>query len=879
MKYRRFFSLRPQTKADIERDVDDELEAHLELRARELMERGEPAARARRTAVERFGDLPGTRRDLVHAAQDRNTRSRRAEWLDGIGQDIGYAWRRARRTPGHTLLSVALLALAIGLTTATFTLVDGAVLRSLPFPQADRLFDLHSQDSVGNDVEVVSLGNWIDWKEQNRTLASSAIYATHRVPVIADGTSARVTAAVTMGSFFATLKPPLLIGRGFTDEEALSGQRLAVVSEGFWRRMLTGDRSLNQVVTVAGRAVTVVGVVRAGYEFPAGTEIWLSSPYRRETGALRNHVNYSAIARLKAGVSLEQAEQDLDAIAARIRRQDPAGIYSHGVIFHPLKKAVVGDYANYLWLLLGAVGFVLLVVCTNLAGINLARGVARKQEMAVRAALGAGRRRLVRQLLLEHLALALLAGAAGIALSWWCVRLVLLRAGALLPRVQEITVDLRVLAFAVVVTLLTGVLTGLLPALQVSAASLQQQMTSAQRGSIAGGRNLPGAVLVGVEVALALLLLTGGGLLIRSYQTLTSRTLGFDPQNLIMAEIALGGSRTAEQSVQYWEELLPKLRNLAGVEAAGAANWVPLGFAGTSFLDIENGMQGGGAGYRAITDDYLRTLGLPLVAGRGFSAGDALGTPRVVIINRRLAQTYFRDSNPIGRRIRARGMESGPAGTPAPWLTIIGITGDLRHWGLAADPTPEMYVSYRQVPFHARAMTAVLRTRVPPETLLNTVRARIREHDPGTPADLGTLQDQLEQSLQARRLIMAVLSGFAAIALLLAALGLYSLISFAVAQRTRELAVRAALGARRANLLQMVFGNAMLVVGLGALAGLAAAAGLTRFLNALLVGVQPLDPLTLIAVTLALLLAAAVAVLWPALRAARLDPLIALRSD
>jgi putative ABC transport system permease protein len=544
------------------------------------------------------------------------------------------------------------------------------------------------------------------------------------------------------------------------------------------------------------------------------------------------------------------------------------------VIFRPLHRGVVGDYADYLWLLLGGVGFVLLVVCTNLAGINLARGRTRTQEMAVRAALGASRKRLIRQLLIEHVALALVAGLAGFALAWWCVRLVLLEAGNLLPRAESITVDLRVLAFALAISLATGVLTGLFPALQVSRTSVRDQMVGLQRGSITGGRNLPGAVLVGVEVALALLLLTGGGLLIRSYRMLLSHELGFDANNLITAEIALS-SRDAGERVQYWEGLLARLRGMSGVEAAGASNWIPLGVAGSTFLDLEGGVQGAGAGYRAVSDDYLRALGLPLLAGRGFARTDDIGSPRVVIINQRLAETYFRHTNPIGQRIRARGMES----TQAPWLTIIGVTADLRHWGPAADPRPEMYVNYRQVPFHAQAMTAVVRTRVPPATLVPAVREQIRQHDPNTPADLGLLQERLERSLQARRLIMTVLSTFAALALLLAALGLYSLLSFAVSQRTREIAVRAALGARRVNLVRMVFGNAMIVVSLGILAGLLAAIALTRFLAALLVDVQPLDPITLIAGTLCLLLAGTLAALWPATRAARLDPLTALRTD
>jgi putative ABC transport system permease protein len=879
MRYRRFLRLQARSREEIERDVDDELAAHLELRVAELIHRGESPERARAIAVERFGDLRGTREGLVLSARERSGRRRRSAWLDALRQDTVFALRGARRSPGHTLFAVAMLALAIGLTTGTFTVIYGALLRPLPFPHADRLYTLLSQDSTGKRIEQVSLANWLDWSEQNRTIQHSAIYQTGRLPVVTGNESSRVSATETIGEFFGTLQPNMLLGRGYTVADAQSEQRFAVVSEGLWRGLLGGDRSLSRPIVLSGRTYNVVGVVRAGYEYPAGTDVWVSRKYEREFGARRNWVSFTGIARLRDDVGLTDADRDLDAIAAHIRQSDPAGIYSYGVELRPLKSAIAGDAGRYLWLLQGAVGFVLLIACANLAGINLARGKRRTQEMAVRAALGAARARLIRQLLIEHVTLALLAGAAGMLIAWWSVRAVLLRTSDLLPRAEAITIDRGILAFAVVVALITGVITGLLPALQLSRVSLKEQMSGGQRGAVAGGRNLPGALLVGIEVAFALMLLTGGGLLMRSYRILLARDLGFDTSNVITAQIALGTVPEIHEVERYWETLLPSLRSIPGVEAVAASNWIPLGIGVSTFLDIEGRAETGGSGYRAISDDYFRTLGLPLLAGRVFDARDVYGGQRVGVISQKLADTYFQGVNPLGRRMRTPGMESFGGRSEPQWITIVGVVADMRQWGLAEEPRPELYVSYRQVPVHGMSMTALVRTRLSAANLMAAVRNRIREHDRRTPADLGTLAELLDNGLQHRRLTLAVLSTFGAIALALAMIGLYSLISFAVAQRTRELAVRAALGARRRNLLQMVFANAMAVVLLGVIAGLAGAAALTRLLDVMLVEVKPLDPLTLLVVTLCLLAAAALAILLPAVRAARLDPLMALRAE
>jgi putative ABC transport system permease protein len=671
----------------------------------------------------------------------------------------------------------------------------------------------------------------------------------------------------------------MLTGRRLTGADSLAGQGGVVVSEGFWRTAL-GSRPLPARITVGSAPVDVVGVVAPGYEYPKGTEIWGVMREARGSGTERNNVNYEAIARLAAGVTFEQADQELDAIAERIRTSDPAGLYSWGVVFRPLKEKIVGYAGLYLPILMAAVTFVLLIACANLAGVNLARGVVRTREMAVRAALGAGRGRLVRQLLVEHVTLAILAGLFGVLLARWSVRLVLLAAGGLLPRVDEIAVRPGVVAFAATLSLVVGVLTGILPALQLSRTRLRDQMGT--RGLVGAGRELPGAALVALEVAAALVLLVGSALLLRSYRVLMSRDLGFDTRNVVLADVVLSRARYANpvSALQYWDRVLPELRSVPGVSDVSVANWVPLAPAGSTFLDVEGRSEANsGAGYRAVSGEYFRAIGIPLVAGRTFDARDDYGTPRVAVINKTLADQFVPNQNPLGRRVRARGMESAPSGEPPEWITIVGVAGDVRHWGLEVDPRPELYVSYRQVPFHALSLSAVMRVQGEVAPVINALRSKLRALDATTPADLYPLQQRLDNQLLERELVMGIITGLGGLALFLSCVGLYSLLAFAVSQRTREIAVRVALGARRASVLRMVLVNALKIVAVGAAVGVLASAGLTRFLGGFLVQIEPLDPLSFSAVTMLLLLTGALAALVPAWRAARLDPLTALKAE
>jgi predicted permease len=576
---------------------------------------------------------------------------------------------------------------------------------------------------------------------------------------------------------------------------------------------------------------------------------------------------------------MDRAADDLSAIARRIREAEPVAIYSYGVDVSSLRAQVVGDSGVYLGFLMLAVGAVLLIAVANLASANLARGVSRTPEMAVRAALGAGRRRVARQLLVEHLCIALLGGAAGTAFAMAAVGMIRSVANDL-PRAASIAVDGRVLLFGFGVSLLTGVLTGLLPALQASRASPQQIIGRAGRSQVRGGRGLPGQALVGTEIALALILFACAGLLIGSLRAVLARPLGFDTQGIVTASLPLltPTYRATAARDRYWREILTTLRAAPGVERAALVNWAPLSPGGSTFIETDGTpVAGAGAGYRVISDGYFATLGIPLLAGRDIEARDDSTGPRVVVINDAMAQRYWPGQRPVGRRVRARSMEG--YATEAPWLTIVGVVASVRHYGYEADELPEMYVSYRQRPDFTFGLTAVVRGREPADALPDEIRVLVRRQDPAIAPHLTLLEDDAARRTASRRLTMNVLSVFAALALLLAAIGVYSVLSFSVAQRSREIALRAALGADRRSLLALVLSSAGRVVVLGILAGLAGLAALRGVIRATLYGVESGDPLVLAIAVLLIGAVAMLAALVPALRGTRVELREALSAE
>lgn len=881
-RYRRLFDLRLGGRARADAEMDLEIESHIAMRVADLVRAGFTPEAARIEARRRFGDFNDARRRLHTAARRRDAAMRQRHHIGSIAADMRYAVRQVRHSPGFSAIAVATLALGIGATTAMFTLVEHVLLEPLPFPHAEQLVSLAGLDSAHDHIATVSSADWQDWRAAAPVVESAVASLPGRVNLIATDSAARVTAEWVSNNYFSVLRARFVAGRPFTESEAQTGEPVVVVSERLWRNVLGADATLATRLRLPRRAYTVAGVIASGQEFPEGTDIWFPAAFGPESGEMRNNINWIAIGRLKPGVTRAQAAAELAVVDARIRARDPMAQYSFGVDVTPLLDETVGSAAGYLKLLMGVVGIVLLIVCANVAAAGLGRGSTRGREMAVRASLGAGRARLVQQLLIEHILLGMLGGVVGLALAWAGVRGLLAAWGGQIPRAGAISIDAPVFLFALAASLVAGTAAGLLPALRASRVSLRGMLASGGRTAAAGGRNVAGATLVATEIALAVLLLVGAGLLIRSFRSVLQRGLGFDT-DVATAEIGLAGPAYSVDSTRrlaYWNALIDSYRAIPGVKDAGVTAWLPLGMVGQSFIDVAGrNLSHAGAVYRPVSEDFLRTIGVPLLAGRGIDAQDGPASPRVVVINHRMATTYWPGENPIGRLVRATSMERGTNGAPAPWLTVVGVVGDVRQWGLESDPLSEMYVSFRQTPRQTFAMTAVVHGNMRADRLIAEMRRRAHAVDPHVAPDLSTLEIRLRNRLAPRRLTMDLLTGFAALALTLAALGIYSVLSYAVARRTRELAVRAALGASRATLLGMVLAAGLRVVAAGLAFGLIAALGLTRTLESMLVDVKALDPASLVIAVTVLLFVALAAILVPAVRATRLDPMIALQSE
>jgi len=856
-------------RRSFERDLDDELRFHIEMQAAKHVERGMSPAAARALAEREFGRMPRYKDEVRDA--------RGVTFADDVARDVRFAARALRRSAGFTAVAVVTLALGIGATTAIFTVVNAVLLRPLPYPAPARLVALW-QASERSPRAPVSVPNFRDWRVGSRSFAAMATYRGGTTTVLGGAEPTRVDAYLVSGDFFRVFGVRALRGRTFLAEDARTGAGpVAVVSEGFWRRSLGADPNLTaRRLQLHGMTFTLVGVMPSRFRFPEGADVWVPRELF-DAGESRTALNESVVARLADGVTLAQAQGEMSAIAARLAAEYPKDSMAPGATVVALHEELVGNVRTYLRLLLGAVSLVLLIACVNLASANLARAAVRSREMAIRTSLGASRRRLVQQLLTENVILALAGGAAGVVLAVWLVRGVLAVGPRSLPRAAEVGVSTEVLAFALGVSLLAGFLIGVLPALQVSASDLRAEMMQGGRGTVGRGRRGARGALLAVEVALALVLLVGAGLLIRSFQRLLSQSPGFDASGMLTAELSLPGTKYGDggRRAAYYDRVLPELSSLPGVEAVGAISSLPLSWGPSGSFEVAGRADTPDANYRVVGGDYFAAMRIPLLRGRLFTAPDDSMAPHVTVVNQRLAAQLWPGQDPIGKRIRPLGMDAHPN----QWLTVVGVVGDVRQQQLSRAPRPEHYVFYRQRPERSDYMAVAVRAREAPAQLAAAVRATLRRADPDVPVEISTMEQRLAESVSERRFSMLVLTGFGGVALLLAAVGIYGVLSYAVVRRTSEIGVRMALGAGRGRVLAMVLRDSMAPVVVGTAAGVVGAAALTRLMSGMLYEVSATDPATIGAVV-ALLTGVALAPSYiPARRAARVDPMVALRAE
>jgi putative ABC transport system permease protein len=831
--------------------------------------------------------------DVSHAAITRRmpstarpvVQTKRREPVMDFLRDCRYGFRRLQRDPVFTIVAVLTLAVGVGATTAVFTVVNGVLLRPLPYGDPDRLVVLLN-GRAGRLSAFFSPLNYVDMTTESAAFGSTAIFAPTNVNLTGDGTPERIDAADVSPEFFSTLGVTFVHGRGFVREDAASQATSAVViSDGLWKRRFGGSPSIvGSSIRIDGSPYTVVGIAPPAVALPRRAEVW--RPYVFSATELappaRGAQYVSPIARLKPGTTLEQANSALAVVASRLAAAYPRTNKDRLALAVPLLERMTGAVRAPLMLLLGAVGLVLLIACVNVANLFLARTQARGREVAVRAALGAGRRRIAQQLIAESVVLAAIGGAAGLAVAYGCMRTLIALAPASIPRLEAVTIDLRVLLFALAATLLTAVLFGLAPAVSASGAAMTQFMASSGR-SIAGGGHRTRRVLIVAEMGLAVMLLVGAGLLVRSYVRLTGVNPGFDPQQVLTFNVSLpeGSYPDLPRIRRFASDLTAKLSQHPGVAAAAGVFGLPLDpefTASSSFLregEVDSG-DTPSAGMRIITPDYFRVMRIPLKAGRTFDARDDESAPEVVIINEQAARRYWPNENPIGRKLRlgvrlVRGVPSGEK-------TIVGVVGDVKYSGLDASAPVEVYLPHTQHPVDG--LTFVVRTPGDPTSFIADARAAVAALDPQLPlARVQSMEERITQSVSERRFTMLLLAVFAMFAVTLSAVGVYGVLSYIVTQRTREVGVRVAMGAAPRDVVRMFVGEGALLAIAGLSCGLAAAWATAHWLQTMLFEVNSWDPGTFAAVACLLAAVAVIAAYVPARRAATLDPIAALRVD
>jgi putative ABC transport system permease protein len=820
-----------------------------------------------------------------------------------LWQDLRYGARMLLKNPGITFVVILALALGIGANTAIFSVIDAVLLRPLPYDESDRLVFLNETSKSMDEISV-SYPNFTDWRNQNKVFEKIGVYNRSSYNLTGGGEAERIITGQMSADIFAALRVNAAKGRVYTnDEDKPGGAPVVVLSHALWQRRFGGQESiLNQPITLNGKSYTVIGVMPPDYQYPSRVEMWVpvgqlsEQPSWQQRG---NHPGLYGVARLKPGVTFAQAKAEMDTIGANLAQQYNDSNAGNGIGIRPLLEIFVGDVRLMLWVLFGAVALVLLIACANIANLLLARAQSRQKEMAIRAAMGAGRWRIARQMLTESVLLALIGGTVGMLIAQWGIKLILYVSPDAIPRSKEIGLDWRVLAFTIGLSFVTGILFGLVPALQAGVVEVHETLKETGRGT--SGKHWLRSSLVVVEVGTTLVLLIGAGLMIRSFYRLQKVNPGFSYEHLTSFSIALPEKnyKSPEQRAQFYGRLLEGLRGLPGVEAAAMASGLPLGNNGwqTSFT-----VEGRPAPPRdqtplmeacLVTPDYFRAMNIPLKRGRYFTDQDdrswlvgkdlssfnetekQVAALNAVIIDEEFARRYWPDADPVGQRIRLGGGQN----PKAPILTVQGVVGRVKMEGLSQDSNRvQGYFAYPQLAY--TGMTVIIKASGDPNQLIAAARGQVKTIDPDQPIyGIKTMNEIRADSVAQERLNLTLLSILAGIALVLAIVGIYGVMSYSVTQRTHEIGIRMAIGAQPRDVFRMVLGQGMMLALIGVGLGLVGAFLLTRLMATMLFGVEPTDPATFAAIAVLLTLVALVACYIPGRRATKVDPVVSLRYE
>lgn len=863
-------------------DFAAELESHVALHTDDGIRAGLTPEDARRQALIRLGGAEQTRQ----AHRERRT----LPWLDSLLQDTRYGLRTLRRSPGFTITAVLTLALGIGACTAIFSLVNAVLIRSLPYGDPGRLVYLFTPNPhipVPPDVMTPSYADFYDIKRQSHFYSDMSVFEQATYNLSLQGSVERVSAARVDESFFTTLQSAPEFGRAIgADDNQPGHDKVAVISHALWRSMFAGSTDvLERSLPLNGVSYRIVGVMPPAFEYPLGsdlpygnvvkgTHIWIPLALTSKQKAERELGNVAgALARIRPGVSITHAQSEMSTIMVRLDKLHGVSMFPErgwGALVKSFMDYAVGQVGRLLWLLLGAVTIVLLIACGNAANLLLARASNRMRELGVRVALGAGRRRIIRQLLTESLLIGLVAGVIGVGLAGIFLRFLPLLDPGNIPRLNQASLDIRVMLFTILVSLLTSVLAGILPALAVSRVSPGVVLAAGSSGNVAGVHGRSQSTLIVVEAALVVVLLACAGLLIRSYINVESVDTGFSPST-VTVNIGLDPRYSQPQQRRaLFRNFIGKVAALPGVSAVGAVSYLPLSNSESlgyiwvdGFANSKDQMAEG----RGVTPQYFAAMSIPLIAGRYFTEDDDSKAERPIIINQRFAQLYFAHRNPLGGRIRQEDNQ---------WSTIVGVVADVRHSSLEETPQPQMYGPS----YDLNGAYIAVRSLLPRSTVASELRSTLKSLDPGLPfGDVRTMGDLISEATARRRFQTSLLTVFAAIALLLALVGLYGLMAYSVSRRTRELGIRMALGAQRPDVMLLVIKRAALLLGLGVASGLACSWIATRAIKAFLFGVGEHDPATILLVCILLAVCGLAAALIPARRAASIDPMQALRTE